>query len=134
MQKYNLNCIPYEHEKLNEWRNAFKGIQWHDKETNFLFFGGIDDVWINDKEELHIVDYKATAKKTFNPNFDTGWEVCYKSKLKYINGCLKMVLKFQILAILFMRMANLMKKNLIKICHLKNTYFLWYVIRIGLMK
>ena len=37
MQKHNLNCIPYEHEKLPEWRNAFKGIQWHDKETNFLF-------------------------------------------------------------------------------------------------
>ena len=79
MQKHNLNCVPYDHEKLPEWRNAFKGIQWHDKETNFLLFGGIDDVWINTDNELHIVDYKATAKKTFNPNFDTGWEVCYLS-------------------------------------------------------
>ena len=82
MQKHNLNCIPYAHEKLPEWRNAFKGIQWHDKETNFLLFGGIDDVWINTNDELHIVDYKATAKKTFNPNFDTGWEVCYKRQIE----------------------------------------------------
>lgn len=82
MQKHNLNCIPYDHEKLPEWRNAFKGIQWHDKETNFLLFGGIDDVWINTDDELHIVDYKATAKKTFNPNFDTGWEVCYKRQIE----------------------------------------------------
>ena len=74
--------IPYDHEKLPEWRNAFKGIQWHDKETNFLLFGGIDDVWINTDDELHIVDYKATAKKTFNPNFDTGWEVCYKRQIE----------------------------------------------------
>ena len=82
MQKHNLNCIPYDHEKLPEWRNAFKGIQWHDKKTNFLLFGGIDDVWINTNDELHIVDYKATAKKTFNPNFDTGWEVCYKRQIE----------------------------------------------------
>ena len=47
-----------------------------------MLFGGIDDVWINTDEELHIVDYKATAKKNFNPNFDTGWEVCYKRQIE----------------------------------------------------
>lgn len=82
MIKNNLECIPYENENLSTWRNAFKGIQWRDEKTNFLFFGGIDDIWINKEDELHIVDYKATAKKTFKPNFDTGWEVCYKRQLE----------------------------------------------------
>ena len=82
MIKNNINCIPYDHENLTEWRNAFKGIRWHDKNTNFVFFGGIDDIWINKEDELHIVDYKATAKKKFNPNFNTGWEVCYKRQLE----------------------------------------------------
>jgi len=68
MIKNDIDCIPYDNENLSEWRNAFKGIKWHDKKTNFIFFGGIDDVWINGNGELHIVDYKATAKKTFNPN------------------------------------------------------------------
>ena len=36
-----------------------------------LYSGGQlwDDVWINKNEELHIVDYKATAKQNFKPNF-----------------------------------------------------------------
>lgn len=82
MIEHNLECIPYDDEKLPEWRNAFKGIQYHDKKTNLIFFGGIDDIWINNNGELHIVDYKATAKKTFNPNFDTGWEICYKRQIE----------------------------------------------------
>lgn len=82
MIENNIDCIPYDNENLSEWRNAFKGIKWHDKNTNFIFFGGIDDVWINENGELHIVDYKATAKKTFNPNFNTGWETCYKRQLE----------------------------------------------------
>ena len=82
MIKNKIDCIPYENENLAEWRNAFKGIRYHDKKTNFIIFGGIDDVWINKNEELHIVDYKATAKQNFKPNFDTGWEVCYKRQIE----------------------------------------------------
>ena len=82
MIKNDIDCVPYENENLAEWRNAFKGIQYHDKKTNFIIFGGIDDVWINKNGELHIVDYKATAKKNFKPNFDTGWEVCYKRQIE----------------------------------------------------
>ena len=56
MIKNNINCIPYDHENLTEWRNAFKGIRWHDKNTNFVFFGGIDDIWINKEDELQEMD------------------------------------------------------------------------------
>ena len=98
MIKNKIDCIPYENENLAEWRNAFKGIRYHDKKTNFIIFGGIDDVWINKNEELHIVDYKATAKQNFKPNFDTGWEVCYKRQIEIYQWLFKkMDLRFRIL-------------------------------------
>lgn len=31
--------------------------------TNFIIFGVVDDIWINDKKELHVVDYKATSQE-----------------------------------------------------------------------
>jgi len=61
MKKYNIEAIPFAHEKLNEWRNNFSGIYYLHKETQFLIYGAIDDLWINNKGELHIVDYKSTS-------------------------------------------------------------------------
>ncbi len=43
--------------------------------------GGIDDVWINDKEELHIVDYKATSKTT-EISLDAPWQIAYKRQVE----------------------------------------------------
>ena len=54
---------------MDLWRNNFKGIRWFDEKHNFTLFGAVDDLWINEKEEIHIVDYKSTAKKDFSPNF-----------------------------------------------------------------
>ena len=62
MKKNKVEAVPFNHKDLNKWRNPFEGIQYLDKEKNFLIFGGIDDVWINKEEELIVVDYKATAK------------------------------------------------------------------------
>jgi hypothetical protein len=52
----------FDHPKLDEWRENFKGITYHHEKTNFLITGAVDDLWINDDLELLIVDYKATAK------------------------------------------------------------------------
>ncbi len=38
------------------------GIKYHHKETNLVVYGAVDDIWINDKNQLIIVDYKATSK------------------------------------------------------------------------
>ena len=69
MEKNNINAIPFSHKDLDLWRNNFKGIRWFDEKHNFTLFGAVDDLWINEKEEIHIVDYKSTAKKDFSPNF-----------------------------------------------------------------
>lgn len=43
-------------EKLNEWRNNFKGLRWIDNNGNTLF-GAVDDILIC-KEGLVVLDYK----------------------------------------------------------------------------
>jgi hypothetical protein len=63
MKIHSLDAIPYTHPKLNEWRENFKGIEFHYTPANFLITGAIDDIWITPKEELIIVDYKATSKE-----------------------------------------------------------------------
>ncbi|MGB9608919.1 MAG: PD-(D/E)XK nuclease family protein [Minisyncoccia bacterium] len=61
MKKFNINALPYNHKSITEWQNTFSGIKFYHQPTDFLVFGGIDDVWINPKGELIIVDYKATG-------------------------------------------------------------------------
>lgn len=65
IKKYNINAIPYKCKEINTWRQNFTGIQFHHKPTDFLVFGAVDDVWINSKEDLIVVDYKATGAKEY---------------------------------------------------------------------
>lgn len=63
IEKYKIDAIPFKNEKLADWRNNFVGVQFHHKPTDFMVFGAIDDVWVNKKDELIVVDYKATGAK-----------------------------------------------------------------------
>jgi RecB family exonuclease len=81
MEKYNLNLVPFQHEKLNEWRENFIGIQYSHQPTNFVITGAIDDVWVNEKDELHIVDYKSTSKDG-EVNLDADWQDGYKRQME----------------------------------------------------
>lgn len=65
MKKSKIEAIPYKHTKINKWRQALgdnAGIDFIDSSTNLQIFGAVDDIWINKKEELIVVDYKSTAK------------------------------------------------------------------------
>jgi len=79
--EHKIDAIPYMHSELNKWRENFVGIQYFHKPTNLLVFGAIDDVWINSKGELIIVDYKATSKKS-EVNLDSDWQVIYKRQME----------------------------------------------------
>ncbi len=60
-----IDAIPFNHPKINYWRSVPKrGISFVHEITNFFVWGAIDDVWINDKGDLIIVDYKATSSKS----------------------------------------------------------------------
>ena len=82
MKAYGLKAVPFQHEKMDEWRDArTRGIRYLHEPTGFLVTGGVDDVWVNADGELHIVDYKATSKTT-EVNLDADWQIGYKRQME----------------------------------------------------
>jgi len=81
MKEYGIKAVPFQDERMDEWRENFKGIRFLHKPTNFLFTGAIDDVWVNSKGELIIVDYKATSKAS-EVNLDADWQIGYKRQME----------------------------------------------------
>ncbi len=82
MKSYDLDLVPFKHEKMDEWRDSLGGgIQYLHPKTNLLITGGIDDIWVNDKEEISIVDYKATSKNN-EVNLDALWQIGYKRQME----------------------------------------------------
>lgn len=63
MKKYGIDAVPFPHERLDEWRENFKGLHAHHEKTNFILTGAIDDIWKMSNGELAIVDYKATSTR-----------------------------------------------------------------------
>ncbi|NQU83355.1 MAG: PD-(D/E)XK nuclease family protein [Parcubacteria group bacterium] len=61
METYGIDAIPFAHEKMDEWRENFVGVQYFHKPTNLLIFGAVDDIWENKDDSLSVVDYKATS-------------------------------------------------------------------------
>lgn len=60
MDKFGIDALPYQHEKLEEWRTNFTGVRFRHS-TGIILFGAVDDLWINKEGELHVVDYKSTS-------------------------------------------------------------------------
>ena len=88
MEKYGIDAIPFQHDKIDEWRNNWKGVQHLFEPTNFLVTGAIDDVWVNPKKELIVVDYKATSKKT-EVSLDADWQITYKRQVEIYQWLLR---------------------------------------------
>ena len=63
--KNKLNFIPFQHEKIDYWRDALRGgIAFTDPDTNLEIHGGVYDIWFNpDNKELILVDYKVRQMK-----------------------------------------------------------------------
>lgn len=62
MEAYDVKAVPFQHQKLDEWRDPFQGITYLHEPTGLLVSGAVDDIWVNDNGELIVVDYKATSK------------------------------------------------------------------------
>jgi len=88
MEKYGIDAIPFQHEKIDEWRDNWKGVRYLYEPTNFLVTGAIDDVWINPKKELLVVDYKATSKKS-EVSLDADWQITYKRQVEIYQWLLR---------------------------------------------
>lgn len=81
IEKYNVDAIPAKREELDEWRENFKGVQYHHHDTNFIITGAIDDLWISSKNEYIVVDYKATSKGERITSLDKEWHNSYKRQM-----------------------------------------------------
>ena len=64
--KNNINAIPFQHEKLDDWRSNFRGIRYKSREHGYDFGGAVDDIWQKSDGDLIIVDVKATARNNFD--------------------------------------------------------------------
>lgn len=81
MRQYGIDAVPFSHPQLDDWRNNFVGKQYLHPETNLLIFGAVDDLWINKKGELLIVDYKATSTSK-EISLDDEYKQGYKKQME----------------------------------------------------
>jgi len=88
METYHIDAIPFAHEKMDEWRHNFTGVQTIHKPTNFSVFGAVDDIWINPQHELIVVDYKATSKETA-PTLDGDLGAQYRRQMEVYQWLLR---------------------------------------------
>lgn len=89
MESYGLDVVPFANDNMDKWRNAlYGGVEYLHVPTNLLITGAVDDIWINDKKELHVVDYKATSKNE-EVNIDAEWQIGYKRQMEIYQWLLR---------------------------------------------
>jgi CRISPR/Cas system-associated exonuclease Cas4 (RecB family) len=88
MKHYNIKAVPFAHPDINQWRENFVGLQYHHPATNLIITGAVDDVWINDKKELIVVDYKATSTSN-EISLDDEYRESYKRQLEIYQWLLR---------------------------------------------
>lgn len=90
LKKYGVEAVPFAHKDIDIWRENFKGLAFFHKPTGFTISGAIDDVWINPKGELIVVDYKATSKDgELTELSDSSWEGQYKRQMEIYQWLLR---------------------------------------------
>lgn len=81
MKQYGVDAVPFVHKDLDIWRENFVGKQVLHEQTNFIVFGAVDDLWVNPRGELIVVDYKSTSTDK-EISLEDQWKVGYKKQLE----------------------------------------------------
>lgn len=81
MESYGIEAVPFQHENMDVWRQNFKGVEFFHEPTNLVVFGAVDDIWVNSKGELIVVDYKSTSKDS-EITLDAEWQNGYKRQME----------------------------------------------------
>lgn len=89
MEAYKLDAVPFKHPEIEKWRDTRSGIKFLHKPTNLLVYGAVDDIWINPKGELIVVDYKSTSKEK-EVSIDAPWQIAYKRQVEIYQWLFKM--------------------------------------------
>lgn len=90
-KQFKIDAIPFAHAEIDNWRDTFVGVQSLHAPTNLLIFGAVDDIWASPAGDLHVVDYKATAKKKEIINLDPpgGWHDSYRRQMEVYQWLLR---------------------------------------------
>ncbi len=88
MVDHQIEALPYNHAELEKWRHNFTGVATLHEPTNLHLFGAVDDIWVNDAGQLHVVDYKATAKNN-EVSLDADWQIMYKRQVEVYQWLLR---------------------------------------------
>ena len=81
MTMYGVDAIPFRHQDIDRWRDPLRGIAYVHGPTCFAFFGAVDDVWVNPRGEIVVVDYKATSTD-YAITLDGDWKDAYKRQVE----------------------------------------------------
>ena len=61
--KLKRNLIPAQFSEISNWKNPFKGVRHYVQKKNLVFFGSIDDIWLDKENNNYIcVIFKSTSK------------------------------------------------------------------------
>jgi hypothetical protein len=72
-----LGLRPYNHPRLDEWRDEKRGLVRDCVESGVQLFGALDDLWCDDEGGIHVVDYKATKSRSA-PAMNAPWHDSYR--------------------------------------------------------
>jgi len=87
---YGVEAVPFSHAKMEEWRDALKhGVQCHHEPTGLLVRGAVDDIWVDQKGQLIVIDYKATSKDSKIESLDEDWHRGYKRQMEIYQWLLR---------------------------------------------
>lgn len=89
MEQYGVDAVPFQHPKMDIWRENFKGVDFLHPETGMTVSGAVDDVWVNPKGELMVVDYKSTSKDKKIEALDEEWHAGYKRQMEVYQWLLR---------------------------------------------
>jgi len=81
MRQYGVDAVLFQHPLIDDWRENFKGVQAHHAPINLIVTGAVDDLWINPRGKIIVVDYKATAKNG-EVTTDAEWQFAYKRQME----------------------------------------------------
>ena len=88
MREAQIDAIPCEHEKLEQWRTNVTGVQVRHERTGLLIYGAIDDLWITPEQQHLVVEYKATSKDQ-PVTINARWQAGYKRQLEIYQWLLR---------------------------------------------
>jgi CRISPR/Cas system-associated exonuclease Cas4 (RecB family) len=89
MKHYNIDAVPFDHPDMETWRENFKGLEVKHSPTGFSICGAVDDIWVNTKGELIVVDYKSTSKDEEITELAEDWQDGYKRQMEVYQWLLR---------------------------------------------